>query len=127
MYQARSRRPDVGNVGTGCDLTHQVCAAVNTSWRPGTAAGVIRVQNTKGGRMTKKEMSQLFHLNREIERDKARLAELEAAATGITQRITGLPGGGKRDPRGQNCQVRLRDSRPKSHYRAQYTALLVRA
>lgn len=44
--------------------------------------------------MTKKEMSQLFHLNREIERDKARLAELEAAATGITQRITGLPGGG---------------------------------
>ena len=60
----------------------------------GQAAGVIRVQNTKGGRMTKKEMSQLFHLNREIERDKARLAELEAAATGITQRITGLPGGG---------------------------------
>ncbi len=44
--------------------------------------------------MTKKEMSQLFHLNREIERDKARLAELEAAATGITQQITGLPGNG---------------------------------
>lgn len=41
--------------------------------------------------MTRKEMSQLYYLNREIERDKMRLAELEAAATSVTPKITGLP------------------------------------
>lgn len=94
IHQAQGRWPAAGNVGTGCDSMQRVCAAANTSWRLGAVGGRIRVQNMRGGRMTKKEMSQLFHLNREIERDKARLAELEAAATGITQRITGLPGNG---------------------------------
>lgn len=41
--------------------------------------------------MTKKELSQLSWLNREIEEEKRRLSELEAAATGCTAKITGLP------------------------------------
>ena len=41
--------------------------------------------------MTKRELSQLYWLNREIEANQRRLAELEAAATSSTARITGLP------------------------------------
>lgn len=41
--------------------------------------------------MTKKELSQLYYLNREIEHDKQRLAELRLAATSTTSVITGLP------------------------------------
>lgn len=41
--------------------------------------------------MTKKELSQLYWLNREIEEEKRKLAELEAAASGCTAQITGLP------------------------------------
>lgn len=41
--------------------------------------------------MTRKELSQLYYLNREIEHDKQRLAELRAAATSTTSKITGLP------------------------------------
>lgn len=41
--------------------------------------------------MTIKELSELYYLNREIERDKRRLWELEAAATSTTATITGLP------------------------------------
>lgn len=41
--------------------------------------------------MTKKELSQLYWLNREIEEEKRKLAELEAAASGCTAKITGLP------------------------------------
>ncbi len=41
--------------------------------------------------MTKKELSQLYWLNREIEEEKRKLEELTAAASGCTQRITGLP------------------------------------
>lgn len=41
--------------------------------------------------MTKQELSQLYWLNREIEEEKRRLSELEAAATGCTAKITGLP------------------------------------
>lgn len=41
--------------------------------------------------MTKGELSQLHYLNREIEQDKRRLQELEAAATSISAKITGLP------------------------------------
>ena len=44
--------------------------------------------------MEKKELSQLYHLNREIEHDKQRLAELESAATKATISITGIPHGG---------------------------------
>lgn len=41
--------------------------------------------------MTKKELSQLYYLNREIEQDKQRLRELEAAATNANSKITGIP------------------------------------
>ena len=43
--------------------------------------------------MTKKELSQLYWLNREIEEQQRRLAELEALATNCTSRITGIPVG----------------------------------
>lgn len=43
--------------------------------------------------MTIKELSQLYWLNREIERDKQRLAELEASAESDTAKITGMPHG----------------------------------
>ncbi len=43
--------------------------------------------------MTKKELSQLYYLNREIEQQKRRLQELEAVATGCTTQITGMPHG----------------------------------
>ena len=41
--------------------------------------------------MTKKELSQLYYLNKEIEQDKARLAELEGLATSSTGNISGMP------------------------------------
>lgn len=41
--------------------------------------------------MTKKELSQLYWLNREIEEEKRKLRELEAASTSGTAKITGLP------------------------------------
>ena len=43
--------------------------------------------------MTIKELSQLYHLNREIERDLRRLHELEAAASRCASSITGMPHG----------------------------------
>lgn len=44
-----------------------------------------------GEPVTKKELSQLYWINREIEREKRRLEELEVAATSSTAKITGLP------------------------------------
>ena len=41
--------------------------------------------------MTKKELSQLYWLNREIDEEKHKLEELTAASEGCTQSITGLP------------------------------------
>lgn len=41
--------------------------------------------------MTKKELSQLYWLNREIEYQQKRLDELRAAATSCTAKITGMP------------------------------------
>lgn len=41
--------------------------------------------------MTKKEMSQLYYLNREIEEQQRRLQELEELATSCTAKITGMP------------------------------------
>ena len=41
--------------------------------------------------MTLQELSQLYYLNREIEHEKKRLKELEAAATNTAAKITGLP------------------------------------
>lgn len=45
--------------------------------------------------MTLKELSQLYYLNREIERDKKRLDELKLQAQGIPgSKLTGMPRGG---------------------------------
>lgn len=45
--------------------------------------------------MTLKELSQLYYLNREIERDKKRLEELKANACSLSgPNLTGMPGGG---------------------------------
>jgi len=41
--------------------------------------------------MTKKELSQLYWLNREIEEQQRRLEELECLATSCTSHITGMP------------------------------------
>lgn len=46
--------------------------------------------------MTRKELSQLYYLKREIANDEQRLAELESAATATTSKASGLPGSGKR-------------------------------
>ena len=43
------------------------------------------------GRLTKKELSQLYYLNREIEELQRRIEELECAATSTTSPITGMP------------------------------------
>lgn len=43
--------------------------------------------------MTKKELSQLYYLNREIEEQQRRLQELEESATSCTAHITGMPHG----------------------------------
>ncbi len=41
--------------------------------------------------MNKKELSQLYYLNREIEEQQRRLQELEDMATSCTSHITGMP------------------------------------
>ena len=41
--------------------------------------------------MNKKELSQLYYLNREIEQLQIRLSELECEATSCTANITGMP------------------------------------
>lgn len=41
--------------------------------------------------MTKKELSQLYYLNREIEEQQRRLRELESLASSCTTQITGMP------------------------------------
>lgn len=41
--------------------------------------------------MTKKELSELYWLNKEIKEEQRKLDELEAAATNCTAKITGLP------------------------------------
>lgn len=43
------------------------------------------------GIMNKKELSQLYYLNREIEQLKSRIEELECIAVSDTSRITGMP------------------------------------
>lgn len=43
--------------------------------------------------MTKKELSQLYYLKKEIKEQQRRLSELEAAATDCSAKITGLPSG----------------------------------
>ena len=45
--------------------------------------------------LTIKELSQLYHLNREIEQEKHRLQELEAAATDTALKLSGTPSCGR--------------------------------
>ena len=44
--------------------------------------------------MTIKELSQLYHLRREVEMDRQRLVALEERALPGAQRLSGLPGSG---------------------------------
>ena len=44
--------------------------------------------------MTKKELSQLYWLKKEIARDRERLRELEARAASTGAQLTGMPAGG---------------------------------
>lgn len=43
--------------------------------------------------MTRRELSQLYYLRREINSDRERLAKLEAAATSTSPTSSGMPGG----------------------------------
>ena len=45
--------------------------------------------------MTRKELSQLYYLQKEIRSDEQRLIDLETAATGITANLSGMPSGGR--------------------------------
>jgi len=61
--------------------------------------------------MTLKELSQLYHLNREIEMDKRRLQELELKALPGSQKLTGMPRTpGVPDPVG-DCAAEIADLR----------------
>ena len=61
--------------------------------------------------MTVKELSQLYYLNREIERDKRRLSELEAAAQSSSAKITGMPHGSGADDKIGRCAAEIADLR----------------
>ena len=45
--------------------------------------------------MTRKELSQLYYLQKEIRSDEQRLIDLETTATGITANLSGMPSGGR--------------------------------
>lgn len=63
------------------------------------------------GTMTIKELSQLYHLNREIEMDRLRLRNLEARAQPGAQVITGMPHvQGTKDKVGE-CAAEIADLR----------------
>ena len=55
--------------------------------------------------MTAKELSQLYWLNREIERDKEKLVELECAATRTTSQYNQLPGSSSSSDRSASLAV----------------------
>ena len=55
--------------------------------------------------MTAKELSQLYWLNREIERDKEKLLELECAATRTTSQYNRLPGPSDKSDRSASLAV----------------------
>lgn len=59
--------------------------------------------------MTRRELSQLFYLNREVEYQGMRLRELESAAAGHCRRITGLPGGNGISDRVGRCGAEIAD------------------
>lgn len=61
--------------------------------------------------MTVKEMSQLYHLNREIDHLQRQLEELECLAEGTTQVITGMPHGGGTSDKVGRYATRIADLR----------------
>ena len=61
--------------------------------------------------MTKDELSKLYWLNREIEREKRRLDELTAAAESVTASITGLPHVTGNSRRSEDIMILLAEQR----------------
>ena len=61
--------------------------------------------------MTKRELSQLYYLGKEIDQLQARIAELEAAASSGVSCITGLPGGSGRNDKVSRYASELADLR----------------
>ncbi|GHU76229.1 hypothetical protein AGMMS49992_21520 [Clostridia bacterium] len=59
--------------------------------------------------MTKEEMSQLYHLNKELEEQRRRSAQLESLVTSGTGRITGMPHSGKTSDMVATCAVEIAD------------------
>ena len=55
--------------------------------------------------ITKRELSQLYYLNREIEEDKRKLEELRTAAAGGAAKITGMPHVGGAGRSGENYAI----------------------
>lgn len=48
-------------------------------------------KDDRGGKLTIRELSQLFYLNREIEQEKERIKQLQDAATNTAVKINGMP------------------------------------
>lgn len=59
--------------------------------------------------MTKKELSQLYYLRKEIKEQQRRLSELEALATNCTAKITGLPNGNGVSDKIANYAIEIAD------------------
>ena len=61
--------------------------------------------------MTIKELSQLYHLGREVEMERQRLAALEERALPGAQRLSGLPGGSNVQDKLGNAAAEIADLR----------------
>ena len=59
--------------------------------------------------MTKKELSQLYYLKKEIKQQQRRIAELEAVATNCSTNITGLPSGNSISDKVGNYAAQIAD------------------
>lgn len=59
--------------------------------------------------MTKKELSQLYYLKKEIKELQRRISELESAATNCSSQITGLPHGDEISDKIGNYAVQIAD------------------
>ncbi len=61
--------------------------------------------------MTKKELSQVYYLDKEIKRDKERLKELQAKAYKITQEMGGMPSSRKKSDKVGNYAVEIAEQK----------------
>lgn len=59
--------------------------------------------------MTKKELSQLYYLKKEIKEQQKRIEELETAASSCTSKITGIPNGALVSDRVGNYAAQIAD------------------